>query len=59
VIAFWTEVLKNEKKNYTTAERFEATDRLRAYGFGKPPQAMSPGGDNLGLFVDGATSRGF
>jgi hypothetical protein len=40
VIAFWAEVLENEKKNYTTAERLEASDRLMAYGFGKPPQAI-------------------
>jgi hypothetical protein len=33
-------VLENEKKNYTTAERLEASDRLMAYGFGKPPQAI-------------------
>jgi hypothetical protein len=37
VIAFWTEVLENEKNNYTTAERLEASDRIMAYGFGKPP----------------------
>jgi hypothetical protein len=29
MIAFWAEVLENEKKNYTTAERLEATDRWR------------------------------
>jgi hypothetical protein len=40
VIAFWTEVLENEKNNYTTAERLEASDRIMAYGFGKPPQAI-------------------
>jgi hypothetical protein len=40
VIAFWNEVLENEKKNYTTAERLEASDRIMAYGFGKPPQAI-------------------
>jgi hypothetical protein len=40
VIAFWAEVLENEKKNYTTAERLEASDRIMAYGFGKPPQAI-------------------
>ncbi len=40
VIAFWAEVLENKKKNYTTAERLEASDRLMAYGFGKPPQSI-------------------
>jgi hypothetical protein len=40
VIAFWSEVLENEKNNYTTAERLEASDRIMAYGFGKPPQAI-------------------
>jgi hypothetical protein len=40
VIAFWAEVLENEKKKYSTAERLEASDRLMAYGFGKPPQAI-------------------
>ncbi len=40
VIAFWSEVLENKKKNYTIAERLEASDRLMAYGFGKPPQAI-------------------
>jgi hypothetical protein len=40
VIAFWNEVLENEKKNYTTAERLEASARIMAYGFGKPPQAI-------------------
>ena len=41
VIAFWAEVLENEKENYTTAERLEASDRIMAYGFGKPPQAIA------------------
>ena len=40
VLAFWEEVLENEKENYTTAERLEASDRIMAYGFGKPPQAI-------------------
>ena len=40
VLAFWAEVLENEKKNYTIAERLEASDRIMAYGFGKPPQAI-------------------
>jgi hypothetical protein len=40
VIAFWLEVLENENRKYSTAERLEASDRLMAYGFGKPPQAI-------------------
>jgi hypothetical protein len=44
VIAFWLEILhgvhKGSNKKYSTAERLEASDRIMAYGFGKPPQAI-------------------
>jgi hypothetical protein len=41
VIAFWAEVLENKTKNYTTAERLQASDRIMAYGYGKPVQPLA------------------
>jgi hypothetical protein len=39
VIAFWAKVLRNEENQYSVDDQLEASDRIMAYGFGKPPQA--------------------
>ena len=40
VIAFWAKVLRNEENQYSVDDQLEASDRIMAYGFGKPPQAI-------------------
>jgi hypothetical protein len=41
VIAFWAKVLRNEENQYSVDDQLAASDRIMAYGFGKPPQART------------------